>query len=186
MIKPTSPAPLSVEHIAQSILFLRGQRVILDRELAAIYAVPTKRLNEQVKRNRARFPADFLFQLTAEEAECSRSQFATLNAGRGRNIKHLPYAFTEHGAIQAANVLNSSRAIMMGVHVVRAFVQLRALLASNEELRKRLDELEARIAKKLGTHDQAITGILHTLRQLMNTPQPNRRAIGFTADLDNT
>jgi hypothetical protein len=151
-----------------------------------IFVIQNRWNNEQVKRNRARFPADFLFQLTAEEAECSRSQFATLNAGRGRNIKHLPYAFTEHGAIQAANVLNSSRAIVMGVHVVRAFVQLRALLTSNEELRKRLDELETRIAKKLGTHDQAITDILHTLRQLMNPPQPNRRAIGFTANLDNT
>jgi hypothetical protein len=113
--KRISPEP--VEHIARSILILRGQRVILDRELAAIYGATTKRLNEQVKRNRDRFPEDFMFQLTAEEAERSRSQIATLNSGRGQNIKYRPYAFTEHGAIQVANVLNSPRAIAMGVYV---------------------------------------------------------------------
>lgn len=116
--------PLPVEQVAQSILFLRGQRVILDRELAAVYGVPTGRLNEAIKRNIERFPADFMFQLTRDEAERSRSQIAILNAGRGRNIKYLPFAFTEHGTIQAANILSSQRAIEMGIYVVRAFVKL--------------------------------------------------------------
>ena len=110
MTKTKRISPEPVEHIIRSILILRGQRVILDRELAAIYGATTKRLNEQVKRNRDRFPEDFMFQLTAEEAERSRSQIATLNSGRGQNIKYRPYAFTEHGAIQVANVLNSPRA----------------------------------------------------------------------------
>jgi hypothetical protein len=170
--------PLPVEQVAQSILFVRGQRVILDRELAAIYGVPTGRLNEAVKRNIERFPEDFMFQLTREEAELSRSQIAILNNGRGQNIKYLPFAFTEHGAIQAANVLNSPRAVEMGIYVVRAFVRLREVLASNKELAQKLDLLE----RKLETHDQAIVGILNTIRELMNPPK--QRPIGFTADLE--
>jgi hypothetical protein len=137
------PEVIAADQIARAILIVRGQRVILDRDLAAIYRSTTKRLNEQVKRNRDRFPEDFMFQLTAEEAERSRSQIATLKSGRGQNIKYRPYAFTEHGAIQAANVLNSARAIAMGVYVVRAFVQLRELLASNTALARKLNELEA-------------------------------------------
>jgi len=175
--KRISPEP--VEHIARSILILRGQRVILDRELAAIYGATTKRLNEQVKRNRDRFPEDFMFQLTAEEAERSRSQIATLNSGRGQNIKYRPYAFTEHGAIQVANVLNSPRAIAMGVYVVRAFVHLRDLLASNKALAQKLNDLE----HKLRNHDEAIAAILSAIRELMNSPPPKRRGIGFTADI---
>jgi hypothetical protein len=175
--KRISPEP--VEHITRSILILRGQRVILDRELAAIYGATTKRLNEQVKRNRDRFPEDFMFQLTAEEAERSRSQIATLNSGRGQNIKYRPYAFTEHGAIQVANVLNSPRAIAMGVYVVRAFVHLRDLLASNKALAQKLNDLE----HKLRNHDEAIAAILSAIRELMNSPPPKRRGIGFTADI---
>lgn len=172
-------ALVPVEDITGSILVLRGQRVILDRELAAIYGVTTKRLNEQVKRNSDRFPEDFMFQLTLDEAERSRSQFATLKSGRGQNIKYRPYAFSEHGAIQAANVLNSPRAIAMGVFVVRAFVRLRELLASNTALARKLDELE----RKYKHHDEAITAILSAIRELTNPPQPKRRSIGFTADL---
>jgi hypothetical protein len=114
-IKTKSSEP--VEHISRSLLVLRGQRVILDRELAVIYGVTTKRLNEQVKRNRGRFPGDFMFQLTSNEAQHSRSQIATLNRLRGQNLKYRPYAFTEHGAIQVANVLNSPRATAMSVYV---------------------------------------------------------------------
>jgi ORF6N domain len=176
-------AVVPVEHITHSIFVLRGTRVILDRDLAAIYGVTTGRLNEAVKRNARRFPEDFTFQLTQEEVELSRSQFAILNSARGRNIKYLPHAFTEHGAIQAANVLNSPRAVETGVYVVRAFVKLRELLASNKELARRLDELEAGIEKKLNTHDQAIAAILSAIRQLMNPPTPKRRPIGFTANL---
>jgi len=174
----------AVQSITHSILILRGQRIILDRDLAAIYGVTTKRLNEQVKRNADRFPEDFVFQLTHEETELSRSQIATLKTGRGQNIKYRRYAFTEHGAIQAANVLNSPRAIAMGVYVVRAFVKLRELLASNRELARRLDELEDRIEKKLAAHDEAITAILSAIRQLMNPPASKRRPIGFTADFE--
>ncbi len=181
----TTPVP--VEQVAQSILFLRGQRVILDSDLAAVYGVPTGRLNEAIKRNIERFPTDFMFQLTREEAQHSRSQIAILNSDRGLNIKYLPFAFTEHGAIQAANTLRSPRAIEMGIYVVRAFVKLREVLASNKELAQKLDQLE----RKAQTHDQAIVGIFNTIRQLMvppppaaPPPPPKGRPIGFTADLD--
>src|SRR5918992_3250577 len=126
---------VSIERISQSILILRGQRVLRDSDLAALYGVSTKRFNEQVKRNLARFPADFAFQLSDDEAESLRSQIATLKTrGRGQHRKYLPYAFTEHGAIMAATILNSPRAVEMSVHVVRAFVQLRDLLSSNRQL----------------------------------------------------
>jgi hypothetical protein len=179
VIKRKDVGPAPVEHIVRSILVLRGQRVILDRDLAAIYAVTTGRLNEAIKRNAKRFPEDFMFRLTREEAERSRSQIAILNASRGSNIKYLPRAFTEHGAIQAANVLNSSRAVEMGVYVVRAFVQLRGLLASNAVLVRKFSDLE----RKLKNHDEAIAAILSTIRDLMKAPAPRRRGIGFTADI---
>jgi hypothetical protein len=173
-------AIVPVEHISRSILILRGQRVILDSHLAAIYGVTTGRLNEAVKRNARRFPEDFMFRLSREEAERSRSHFAILNGGRrGSNVKYLPHAFTEHGAIQVANVLNSARAIEMGVYVVRAFLRLRDLLASNATLARKLDELE----RKYQHHDDAIKAILSAIRELMNPPEPKRRPIGFTADL---
>lgn len=175
---------ISIESVSRAILILRGQRVILDRDLAAIYGVTTSRLNEAVKRNTRKFPEDFVFRLTREEAERSRSQFAILNNTRGQNIKYLPFAFTEHGAIQAANVLNSPRAAEMGVYVVRAFVQLRALLVSNKNLASRLDALEAHIEKKLSIHDETIAAMLSAIRQLMDRPSTKRRGIGFTADLD--
>ena len=179
MTNGRSPAPVPVEHISRSILVLRGQRVLLDTELADLYGVTTKRLNEQVRRNRERFPADFMFQLTAEEAEALRSQIATLKSGRGQHRKYLPYAFTEHGAIMAATVLNSPRAVEMGIYVVRAFVKLREILASNKDLARRLDELEARIEKKLTTHDEAIAAMLSAIRELMNPPVPKKQPIGF-------
>ena len=172
------------EHIVRSILILRGQRVLLDVELAALYGVSTKRFNEQVRRNRCRFPADFMFQLSAEDLETLRSQSATSkNTGRGGR-RYLPYAFTEHGAIMAATVLNSPRAVEMSVYIVRAFVKLRELLASNSQLSQRLDELEARIEKKLATHDEAIAALLSAIRQLMSPAPPKRRPIGFTARFD--
>lgn len=172
MTKKKSTGLVRVEQITKSILILRRQRVLLDRDLATIYGVNTGRLNEAVKRNAERFPEDFMFQLTAEEAEILRSQIAISRWG-GR--RYLPFVFTEYGAIQAANVLRSARAVEMSLFVVRAFVQLREMLASNKELAQRLDELE----RKLATHDQAITGILKTIRELMNPPEPKRRPIGF-------
>jgi phage regulator Rha-like protein len=180
-VKRGGAAP--VQEISRTIRVLREQRVLLDAELAELYGVTTKRLNEQVRRNLDRFPADFMFRLTPEEALASRSQIATLKIGRGQNIKYRPFAFTEHGAIMAATVLNSPRAVEMSVYVVRAFVQLRELLTSSKELAQRLDELEARIEKKLTGHDQAIAAMLSAIRQLMSAPRPERRGIGFTADL---
>ena len=177
-------APVPIEHITQSILVLRGQRVLLDTELAVLYGVTTKRFNEQVRRNRERFPEDFMFQLTPEELTSLRSQFATLKGGRGRHRKYLPYAFTEHGAIMAATILNSPRAVEMSVYVVRAFVQLRELLSSNRELARRFAQLETRLDKKLTEHDVAIAAILSAIRELMHPPPPEQRPIGFTANLD--
>jgi len=156
------------------ILILRRQKVILDTALADLYNVPVKRLNEQTKRNRKRFPADFMFQLTPKENRSLRSQFATSNMGRGGR-RSLPYAFTEHGALMAATVLKSEEAVEMSVFVVRAFVRLRELLAANKELAVRIGELE----EQVGTHDGAIQGILHAIRKLMNPPRVRRRKIGF-------
>ena len=162
---------------------LRGQRVILDRDLAALYGVTTKRFNEAVKRNAARFPEDFMFRLSAEETAVLRSQIATSKPpdkdGRG-GPRYRPLAFTEHGAIQAANVLNSPRAIEMGVHVVRAFIRLRQMLASNKELAHKLNELEP----KYQHHDKAIAAMLAAIRELMNPSPIKRRGIGFTAKVD--
>lgn len=169
--------PTTPEDIASRIRMLRGQRVLLDADLARLYGVPTKRLNEQVRRNARRFPEDFVFQLTREEADGiprSRSQIATLK--RGLNIKHLPYAFTEHGAIQAANVLNSDAAIEMGVHVVRAFVRLRQWLATHQAFADKLDQLEARV----GEHDEQLAAVIEALRLLTAPPGPEHdRKIGF-------
>jgi len=177
------PELVATDQIARAILVLRGQRVLQDSELAALHGVSTKRFNEQVRRNRKRFPVDFMFQLTAEETSSLRSQFATLKVGRGQHRKYLPYVFTEHGAIMAATILNSSHAIEMSVYVVRAFVQLREVLASNKELGRRFAQLETRLDKKLTTHDEAIAAILSAIRQLMHPPVPKRRPIGFAADL---
>jgi hypothetical protein len=173
-----------VEHITRAILVLRGHKVLLDTELAALYGVTTKRLNEQVKRNAERFPEDFLFRLSAAEVEMlNRSQIAT-GSQKHRNPRFPPYAFTEHGAIMAAMILNSPRAVEMSVYVVRAFVHLRELLSSNRELARRFAQLETRLDKKLTEHDLAIAAILSAIRELMNPPPPKRRPIGFTADLE--
>ncbi|MEJ0037976.1 MAG: ORF6N domain-containing protein [Gammaproteobacteria bacterium] len=175
----------AVESITRSIVVLRGRRVVLDAELAALYGVTTKRLNEQIRRNQERFPPDFMFQLTEEEHRALRSHFATSNSvgpGRGGR-RYLPYVFTEHGAIMAATVLNSPRAIEMSVYVVRAFVKLRELLSSNRVLSRKLDELEQKLTKRLDEHDDAIKAILSAIRELTN-PLSVTRAIGFTAVLD--
>jgi phage regulator Rha-like protein len=133
-------------NVAGRIRIVRGQKVLLDVDLAVLYGVTTKRLNEQVKRNRDRFPADFLLQLTESEAEALRSQFATLKSGRGQHRKYSPLAFTEHGAIMAAAILNSPRAVEMSVYVVRAFVKLREVLASHADLARKLETLEKSVA----------------------------------------
>ena len=167
----------TTEIISRKILVLRQQRVMLDADLAELYGVTTKALNQAVKRNIERFPNDFMFQLSQDE----KVEVVT-NCDHLKHLKYsrrLPYAFTEHGAIQAANVLNSPQAIEMGIFVVRSFIRLRELLLSHQELAQRLTEVEERLERKLDTHDQAIAGLINTLRQLMNPPESKKRPIGF-------
>jgi len=162
------------------IMLLRGERVILDADLGGLYGVPTRALNQAVKRNLERFPADFMFLLTSEEAARLRSQTVTSKSGRGGR-RYTPYAFTEHGAIMAANVLNSPRAVRASVFVVRAFVRLRRMLFQHKELAARLDELE----RKLEGHDRQIIALVDAIRQLMAPPQgPPRRRIGFQSEAE--
>jgi len=165
---------IPIDLIQGRILLIRGRRIIMDYDLAALYGVTTARLNEQVRRNIERFPEDFVFQLGKQEFAALMSQIATSNAGRGGRRK-LPYAFTEHGAIMAAGVLSSPRAVEVSVYVVRAFVRLREVLASNKELAKKLDELE----RKLSAHDKAIVQLVNAIRQLMTPPERKKRSIGF-------
>src|SRR5215831_12118729 len=170
---PKSNSALAVS-VDSRILVVRQQKVILDTDLAELYGVPVKRLNEQVKRNRERFPADFMFQLSAKEAEDLRSQSATSKPQRGGR-RYLPYAFTEHGAIMAATVLNSERAVEMSVFVVRAFVRLREMLTNNRELADKIDELE----RRLDTHDASIQDLIEAIKELMAPEPPSGRRIGF-------
>lgn len=165
------------EPIDRVIIVLRGIRVILDKDLAPLYEVTVKRLNEQVRRNMPRFPPDFMFQLSPEEAEHLRSQIATLKKGRrGQHRKYLPYAFTEHGAIMAASVLNSAKAIEISVLVIRAFVRLRAILATDRELTNKLNEIE----RKVTTHDQHIAALFSAIRELMKPADMHgSKPIGF-------
>ena len=167
-------AVVAYEAIEQRILVLRGQKVMLDGDLAQLYGVTTKRLNEQIKRNLMRFPEDFMFQLTAQEASFMRSQFATASK---RNVGHRPFAFTEHGAIMAASVLNSPQAIEASVHVVRAFVRMRQAIETHREWARKLEELETQV----GTHDEEIQLIFKALKQLMAEPAKKKKAIGFGA-----
>ena len=152
---------------------------MLDADLAALYGIPTGRFNEAVRRNLVRFPAGFMFQLTNQDLAALRSQIAISNIGRGGR-RYAPYAFTEHGAIMAATILNTPRATEVSVYVVRAFVELRDTLGAHKALARQLNELEVRIERKFSTHDQAITGILEAIRQLMAPPEPaKKRRIGF-------
>jgi hypothetical protein len=165
---------IPAERVDQLIFVVRGQRVILDSDLARLYGVTTARLNEQVKRNLDRFPLDFMFHLTKEEWESLISQVATSKSGRGGRRK-LPSAFTEHGAVMAANVLNSPVAVRASIAVVRAFVRLRQLLVSHEGLARKLDALE----KKFEKHDAQFRVVFDAIRQLMAPPPTTRRRIGF-------
>jgi hypothetical protein len=160
------------EGVAPRIFEIRGQRVLLDTDLAALYGVTTKRLNEQVRRNADRFPEDFLLELSNQEVAALRSQIATLNTGRGAHRKYRPLAFTEHGAIMAATILNSPRAAQMSVYVVRAFVKLRQALASTTALSRRLETLERSVAaldadtrRQFDQVYEAILGLMGTAKQ---------------------
>ncbi|MGB8582451.1 MAG: ORF6N domain-containing protein [Candidatus Sulfotelmatobacter sp.] len=171
MPKRRVTSPYAVE---SRILLLRHQRVILDADIAELYGVPVKVLNQQIKRNQKRFPADFVFQLTAKEYEALRSQIVTSKETRGGR-RYLPYAFTEHGAIMAASVLNSERAVEMSVFVVRAFVRLREMLANNRKLAGKINELEDR----LDSHDSTIQDLIEAIKELMTPQDPPRKRIGF-------
>jgi ORF6N domain len=160
--------------VESRIFLVRGQRILLDSDLAALYSVEVRVLNQAVKRNERRFPEDFVFQLAAKEYQVLKSQFVTSNIGRGGR-RSLPYAFTEHGAIMAANLLNSTRAIQMSIFVVRAFVRLRETLAAHKALASKLDELE----RRLETHDKNIDEIIRAIRILTKPPEKPARRIGF-------
>lgn len=181
--------------IERAILIVRGQKVIIDAELAELYGVQTKALNQAVKRNAERFPEDFMFKLSAEEHRQvlalpspatnetpNRSQIVT-GSQKHRDPRFLPYAFTEHGAIMAANVLNSDQAVEMSVHIVRTFVRLREAVTHHAEIERRIREME----KRLGKHDEYLAGIVGKLRELMNKPEPppkKVRRIGFNREAD--
>jgi hypothetical protein len=186
----TAPAVPAVESISLSIATLRGQRVILDSDLAALYGVETKRFNEAIKRNGARFPADFMFQLEPTEFESLRSQFATSNVGRGGR-RYAPYVFTEHGAIMAAMVLNSPRAVDVSMYVVRAFVRLREAALLHKDLAARLQEIEERTERLEINHDAfsrntraQLKQVVEALRELTTPPEPHKRPIGFVTPQD--
>jgi len=186
----------SAVDITPLIITVRGKRVILDADLARIYGVPTKRLNEQVRRNPERFPPDFAFVLTEQEVTDLKSQFATSRAGlnrsqfatgsqRHRDPRFTPNAFTEHGALMAANVLHSKRAVQMSVFVVRAFIRMRQMLIEQRGLAHKLRELEKELTARLDAHETAITEMMQQIRQLLSPPpEPERpkKRIGFLVE----
>ena len=173
---------IAIEVIATRILEIRGKKVMLDRHLAKLYGVTVKILNQAVKRNIKRFPEDFSFKLSWEEAESLRSQIVTLNSTknetsqRGRHIKYLPYVFTEHGVAMLSSVLNSERAIQVNILIMRAFTKLREILLTHEELAVKIDALE----KKYAEHDETIKDIFEAVRQLLEPPPVKKKQIiGF-------
>lgn len=183
--KPVEDTTSPETALAELIHWIRGQKVLLDRDLARLYQVEVKVLNQAVKRNSNRFPNDFMFQLTEEEVEALRSQIVTLDAvvtgrpevartvrGRGRHAKYRPYAFTEQGVAMLSSVLNSNRAVMVNIEIMRAFVRLRAMLASNADLAKRLHSLEAK-------YDKQFKVVFDAIRQIMSPTPVSKRRIGF-------
>lgn len=183
MPKKPRTEPVPVEQITHSIIVLRGQKALLDTSLAELYGVTTGALVQAVKRNRERFPADFMLQLSANEWEILRSQIVISSEQHGGR-RYLPYAFTEQGVAMLSSVLRSERAIAVNIQIMRAFVRIRELIHSNRELARQLKELDARLKKKLTVHDEAIVAILAAIRQLLKPAVPKRRPIGFTADIE--
>ena len=185
MASSTLSAPALQPHIARHILLLREQRVMLDAELATLYGVETKVLVQAIKRNLERFPIDFMFQLDADEYAALRSQFVTSNVGRGGR-RYAPYAFTEQGVAMLSSVLNSPRAIAINIEIMRAFVQVRATLASHQDLAKQLSELQDKTESLAMSHEtfsrntrNQLKQVFDTLRELMTPPEPHKRPIGF-------
>ncbi|MBI4623470.1 MAG: ORF6N domain-containing protein [Verrucomicrobia bacterium] len=178
--KPPAPPPV----IEGGIHTVRGERVILDADLARIYGVETRTLNQAVNRNRDKFPPDFLLQLTSPEVlAVNRSQIVIGSSQRHRDPNSRPFAFTEHGAIMAANILNSPQAVQMSVFIVRAFIKMRAALTDTRELARKLAELEEELKSRLDTHETAIVDVLQRIMALLDPPpplpEPPRREIGF-------
>jgi hypothetical protein len=163
---------LSLAHVESRIFTIRGHRVMLDSALAELYGVPTKVFNQAVKRNAERFPEDFMFQLTREEADSLRSQIVTLKTGRGQHRKYLPHAFTEQGVAMLSSVLNSPSAVQVNIGIMRAFVRLRGMLASHEDLARKLAALERK-------YDAQFKVVFDAIRALMEPPKTPRRRIGF-------
>lgn len=163
-----------VDSLTSRIHLVRGQKVMLDADLAELYGISTRIFNQGVKRNRSRFPVDFMFQLTVEEYENLRSQFV-ISSSRWGGRRYTPLAFTEHGAIMAATILNSQKAMEMSVFIVRAFVQLREIISAHSELTDKLQQLES----KVSGHDQSIADLFEAIRQLMMPPSSKKRFVGF-------
>lgn len=171
MKEPIQAKLIVAQKIIESrILFMRGKKVMLDRDLAQLYEVETKAFNQAVKRNIERFPDDFMFQLTKEEADSSRSQFVTLK--RGQNIKYLPYAFTEHGILMLSSVLNSKRAIQVNIQIMRTFTRLRELMVAHRDLHEKIERLE-----KKYNHQFKI--VFEAIKKLLDPPQKPKEPIGF-------
>ncbi len=166
-------ATIPIERVEQAIFVIRGERVIIDSDLAKLYGVTTARLNQQVRRNGERFPADFMFELTKGENESLMLRFATSKGGRGGR-RTLPLVFTEHGAIYGGECAKQQKAVKASVQVVRAFVRLRRMLVSNAELARKLEELEKK-------YDAQFKVVFDAIRQLMTPPEAKRRQIGFHA-----
>ena len=164
--------PVPAERIEQTIRTIRSRRVMLDTDLAKLYGVSTKVFNQAVKRNRTRFPMDFMFQLTVEEATSLRSQIVTLKPGRGQHRKYRPYVFTEQGVAMLSSVLRSERAVQVNIAIMRAFVRLREMIGSNKALARRLNELEKK-------YDSQFRVVFEAIRELMAEPAPKSRRIGF-------
>ncbi len=169
---------IPLERIEQAILLIRGQKVMLDFDLAVLYDVPTKVLKQAVKRNIRRFPEDFMFQLSKVEMENWRSHFVTSNPAAKMGLRRPPFAFTEQGVAMLASVLNSERAIQVNIAIMRTFVKLRQIMATHKELAHKLASLE----RKIKAHDTQIRGIFDVIHQLMTPPEPKKRPIGFLAD----
>lgn len=173
----TSNLAVSIQFVERRIYLIRGHKVMIDEDLAELYGVSTSRLNEQVRRNRKRFPEDFMFQLTKEEAENLRSQFAISRSTHGGR-RSLPCAFTEHGVAMLSSVLNTDRAIEVNITIMRAFIRLRQLLESNEELNRKF----AAVIRKLSTHDKYFQIVFNELKRLTEQPAPSRKQIGFKSN----
>ena len=173
----TTSLAVSVQFIERRIYLIRGHKVMIDVDLAELYGVGTRALNQQVQRNLKRFPEDFMFQLTKEEAESLRSQFVTSKSTHGGR-RFRPYAFTEHGVAMLSSVLNSERAIEVNISIMRAFIRLRQMMESNEGLNRKF----AAVIKKLATHDQYFKVVFDELRKLAEQPTSPRKQIGFRAD----